>query len=197
MPALKPPGAGLKADGLQFITRNSSKLRGTLRIYGDSWCSQDIDSLGSFQLNELSEIPTPSEHTMPSIAELQVLKDALDAKIAEALAQDAQLKKEQALARTKAREAEVARGLKEIAMLMRQYRLSKEHLFKAAQSAPAQKGGQGGGDMLDGLMPGQLREDARFEFERASNSNEPAKRMSVQEMRQFYENFDNKGAEAP
>ena len=51
---------------------------------------------------------------MPSIAELQVLKDALDAKIAEALAQDAQLKKEQALARTKAREAEVARGLKRL-----------------------------------------------------------------------------------
>ena len=134
---------------------------------------------------------------MPSIAELQVLKDALDAKIAEALAQDAQLKKEQALARTKAREAEVARGLKEIAMLMRQYRLSKEHLFKAAQSAPAQNGSQGGGDTLDGLMPGQLREDARFEFDRASQSKEPAKRMSVEEMRQFYEKFDNKGAEAP
>ena len=51
--------------------------------------------------------------------------------------------------------------------------------------------------MLNGLMPGQLREDAQFEFDRASSSNEPAKRMSVQEMRQFYENFDNKGAEAP
>ena len=48
---------------------------------------------------------TQSEHTMPSIAELQILKDALDAKIAEALAQDALLKKEQELARTKARRA--------------------------------------------------------------------------------------------
>ena len=134
---------------------------------------------------------------MPSIAELQVLKDALDAKIAEALAKDVQLKKEQALAQTKAREAEVARGLKEIALLMRQYRLSKEHLFKAAQSAPAQNGGQGGGDMLNGLKPGQLREDVQFEFDRASRSKEPAKRMSVEEMRQFYEKFDNKGAEAP
>ena len=134
---------------------------------------------------------------MPSIAELQILKDALDAKIAETLAQDALLKKEQALARTKAREAEVAKGLKEIAILMRSYRLNKEHLFKAAQSVPAQNGSQGGGDMLDGLKPGQLREDARFEFERASRSNEPAKRMSVEEMRQFYEKFDNKGAEAP
>ncbi len=81
---------------------------------------------------------------MPSIAELQILKDALDAKIAEALAQDALLKKEQALARTKAREAEVAKGLKEIAILMRSYRLNKEHLFKAAQSVPAQNGSQGG-----------------------------------------------------
>jgi hypothetical protein len=186
----------LFADGLQFITCNSSKMRGTLRIHGDSWCSQDVYSLGSFQLNELSAISTPSEHTMPSIAELQILKDALDAKIAEALAQDALLKKEQALARTKAREAEVAKGLKEIAILMRSYRLNKEHLFKAAQSVPAQNGSQGGGDMLDGLKPGQLREDARFEFERASRSNEPAKRMSVEEMRQFYEKFDNKGAEA-
>jgi hypothetical protein len=51
--------------------------------------------------------------------------------------------------------------------------------------------------MLDGLKPGQLREDARFEFDRASQSKEPAKRMSVEEMRQFYEKFDNKGAEAP
>ena len=51
--------------------------------------------------------------------------------------------------------------------------------------------------MLDGLMPGQLREDARFDIDRASRSKEPAKRMSVEEMRQFYEKFDNKGAEAP
>jgi hypothetical protein len=133
---------------------------------------------------------TQSEHTMPSIPELQILKDALDAKIAEALAQDALLKKEQELARTKAREAEVARGLKEIALLMRQYRLSKEHLFKAAQSAPAKIGSSEAGVMLNGLKPGQLREDARFEFERATGSNEPAKRMSVEEMRQFYEKFD-------
>jgi hypothetical protein len=133
---------------------------------------------------------------MATLAELQILKNALDAKMAEALAQDAQLKKEQALARTKAREAEVARGLKEIAMLMRQYRLSKEHLFKAAQSAPAQNGSQEAGDMLNGLRPGQQREDAHFEFDRASQSKEPAKRMSVEEMRQFYEKFDNKGAEA-
>jgi len=127
---------------------------------------------------------------MPSIAELQILKDALDAKIAEALAQDALLKKEQELARTKAREAEIARGLKEIAQLMRQYRLSKEHLFKAAQSAPAKIDSSQAGVMLNGLKPGQLREDVRFEFERATGSNEPAKRMSVEEMRQFYEKFD-------
>ena len=49
----------------------------------------------------------------------------------------------------------------------------------------------------DQMQAGQLREDAHFEFDRASRSNEPAKRMSVEEMRQFYEKFDNKGAEAP
>jgi hypothetical protein len=68
--------------------------------------------------------------------------------------------------------------------------LSKEHLFKAAQSAPAKIDSSQAGVMLNGLKPGQLREDARFEFERATGSNEPAKRMSVEEMRQFYEKFD-------
>ena len=51
--------------------------------------------------------------------------------------------------------------------------------------------------MLNGLKPGQLRQDARFELERASKSNEQSKRMSVEEMRQFYEQFDNTDADAP
>lgn len=128
---------------------------------------------------------------MPSINELKALKDALDAQIAQALLQEAILKKQQELARTKARESEIAKGLKEIAVLMRQYRLSKEHLFKAVQSAsPQQVVGSESGEFLKAFNPDDIREDVRFEFERAAASNQPARRMSVEEMRQFYEKFD-------
>jgi hypothetical protein len=132
---------------------------------------------------------------MPSIGELQSLKAALDAQIAQALVQEAILKKEQELARSKAREAEIAKGLQEIAGLMRQYRLSKEHLFKAAQSSPAQAAG--GGAMPNGLRSGDIRDDVRFEFERANGSNQLAKPMSVEEMRQFYEKFDAAAPNTP
>jgi hypothetical protein len=127
---------------------------------------------------------------MPAIEDLQKMKAALDAQIAQALVQEAILKKEQELARIKAREAEIATGLQEIAGLMRQYRLSKEHLFKAAQSSPAQAAGTGHGEMLNGLTSGEVRDDVRFEFERANSSNQQARPMSVEEMRQFYEKFD-------
>ena len=127
---------------------------------------------------------------MPAIEDLQKMKAALDAQIAQALVQEAILKKEQELARIKAREAEIATGLQEIAGLMRQYRLSKEHLFKAAQSSPAQAAGAGHGEMLNGLTSGEVRDDVRFEFERANSSNQQARPMSVEEMRQFYEKFD-------
>ena len=127
---------------------------------------------------------------MPAIEDLQKMKAALDAQIAQALVQEAILKKEQELARIKAREAEIATGLQEIAGLMRQYRLSKEHLFKAAQSSPAQGAGAGHGEMLNGLTSGEVRDDVRFEFERANSSNQQARPMSVEEMRQFYEKFD-------
>ena len=127
---------------------------------------------------------------MPAIEDLQKMKAALDAQIAQALVQEAILKKEQELARIKAREAEIATGLQEIAGLMRQYRLSKEHLFKAAQSSPAQAAGAGHGEMLNGLTSGEVRDDGRFEFERANSSNQQARPMSVEEMRQFYEKFD-------
>ena len=127
---------------------------------------------------------------MSAIEDLQKMKAALDAQIAQALVQEAILKKEQELARIKAREAEIATGLQEIAGLMRQYRLSKEHLFKAAQSSPAQAAGAGHGEMLNGLTSGEVRDDVRFEFERANSSNQQARPMSVEEMRQFYEKFD-------
>ena len=75
--------------------------------------------------------------------------------------------------RVKAREAQIATGLKEISVLMRQYRLSKEHLFKAAKSAPpAQVAGAEGGATGRELNP------------------KPARPMSVEEMRQFYGQFD-------
>ena len=128
---------------------------------------------------------------MPAIEDLQKMKAALDAQIAQALVQEAILKKEQALARTKAREAEIAKGLQEIVVLMRQYRLSKEHLFKAVQAAPPLAVvGTESGELLNAFNPNDIRDDTRFDFERAAASNEPARRMSVEEMRQFYDKFD-------
>ena len=128
---------------------------------------------------------------MPAIEELQKMKAALDAQIAQALLQEAILKKERALARTKAREAEIAKGLQEIVGLMRQYKLSKEHLFKAVKTAPPLPVvGTEKAALLDAFNPNDIRDDNRFEFERAAASTEPAKRMSVEEMRQFYEKFD-------
>ena len=128
---------------------------------------------------------------MPAIEDLQKMKAALDAQIAQALVQEAILKKEQALARTKARESEIAKGLQEIVVLMRQYRLSKEHLFKAVQAAPpVPVVGTESGELLRAFNPNDIRDDTRFEFERAAASTEPAKRMSVEEMRQFYDKFD-------
>ena len=128
---------------------------------------------------------------MSAIEDLQRMKAALDAQIAQALVQEAILKKEQALARTKARESEIAKGLQEIVVLMRQYRLSKEHLFKAVQAAPPLPVvGSESGELLKAFNPNDIRDDTRFEFERAAASNEPARRMSVEEMRQFYDKFD-------
>jgi hypothetical protein len=74
---------------------------------------------------------------------------------------------------------------------MRQYRLSKEHLFKAVQTAPPLPVvGSESGELLKAFNPNDIRDDTRFEFERAAASNEPARRMSVEEMRQFYDKFD-------
>ena len=100
-------------------------------------------------------------------------------------------KKQEEVERIKARETEIANGLKEISVLMRQYRLSKEHLFKAAKSAtPMQVAGAGGGANGREFNPNDLRDDLGFEFERPAASNEPARPMSVDEMRQFYAQLD-------
>ena len=128
---------------------------------------------------------------MPDIEDLQKIKAALEEQIAQAMEQQAMLKKQEELERIKARETEIANGLKEISVLMRQYRLSKEHLFKAAKSAtPMQVAGAGGGANGREFNPNDLRDDLGFEFERPAASNEPARPMSVDEMRQFYAQLD-------
>ena len=128
---------------------------------------------------------------MPDIEDLQKIKAALEEQIALALEQQAILKKQEEVERVKARQAEIANGLKEISVLMRQYRLSKEHLFKAAKSAtPIQLAGAEGGATGREFNPNDLRDDLGFEFERPTASNEPARPMSVEEMRQFYGQLD-------
>ena len=121
---------------------------------------------------------------MPDIEDLQKIKAALEEQIAQAMAEKAMLKKQEEVERVKAREAQIANGLKEISVLMRQYRLSKEHLFKAAKSAtPIQLAGAEGGATGREFNPNDLRDDLGFEFERPAVSNEPARHMSVEEMR--------------
>ena len=128
---------------------------------------------------------------MPDIEDLQKIKADLEAQIAQAMEQEASRKKQEEVERVKARQAEIANGLKEISVLMRQYRLSKEHLFKAAKSAtPIQVAGAEGGGAGREFNPNDIRDDLGFGFERPAASNEPARPMSVEEMRQFYGQLD-------
>ena len=135
--------------------------------------------------------PYFSKLAMPDIKDLQKIKAALEEQIAQAMAEKAMLKKQEEVERVKAREAQIANGLKEISVLMRQDRLSKEHLFKAAKSAtPIQLAGAEGGATGREFNPNDLRDNLGFEFERPAVSNEPARHMSVEEMRQFYGQLD-------
>jgi hypothetical protein len=128
---------------------------------------------------------------MPDIEDLQKIKAALEEQIALAMEQEAARKKQEEVERIKARQAEIANGLKEISVLMRQYRLSKEHLFKAAKSAtPIQVASAEGGATGREFNPNDIRDDLGFGFERPAASNEPARPMSVEEMRQFYGQLD-------
>jgi len=128
---------------------------------------------------------------MPDIEDLQKIKADLEAQIAQAMEQEAARKKQEEVERVKARQAEIANGLKEISVLMRQYRLSKEHLFKAAKSAtPIQVASAEGGATGREFNPNDIRDDLGFGFERPAASNEPARPMSVEEMRQFYGQLD-------
>ena len=100
--------------------------------------------------------------------------------------EEARLKKQEEVVRVMAREAQIASGLKEVSVLMRQYRLSKEYIFKAAKSAtPIQLAGVEGGATSREFNPKDLRDDLGFEFERPAASKEPARNMSVEEMRQL------------
>jgi hypothetical protein len=128
---------------------------------------------------------------MPDIEDLQKIKADLEAQIAQAMEQEAARKKQEEVERVKARQAEIANGLKEISVLMRQYRLSKEHLFKAAKSAtPIQVASAEGGATGREFNPNDIRDDLGFGFERPAASNEPARPMSVEDMRQFYGQLD-------
>ena len=135
--------------------------------------------------------PYFSKPAMPDIEDLQKIKAALEEQIAQAMEEKAIRKKQEEVERVKARETEIANGLKEISVLMRQYRLSKEHLFKAAKIAtPMPVAGAGGGANGREFNPNDIRDDLGFEFERPAASNEPARPMSVDEMRQFYAQLD-------
>jgi hypothetical protein len=57
---------------------------------------------------------------MPDIEDLQKIKAALEEQIAQAMEEKARLKKQEEVERVKARQAEIANGLKEISVLMRQ-----------------------------------------------------------------------------
>ena len=62
--------------------------------------------------------------------------------------------------------------------------------LKAAQSSLAQAAGAGPREMRNGLMSGQVRDDARFEFEPGTASNQLASPMSVKGIHQIDEKFD-------
>jgi hypothetical protein len=127
---------------------------------------------------------------MTALEELQHQMAALQQKLAEETLAAAAKQRAMILAREKAREAEVAKGLKEIATLMRHYKLKKEHLFKAAQQSGVVSASGAGGGMEHGAKDSQLRTDVKFDISRNPSSNAPAKPQTVEEMRQFYDKLD-------
>jgi hypothetical protein len=128
------------------------------------------------------------EKAMTAVEALQQQMAALQQKLVEETLAEAVKQREMVLQKAKAREAEVARGLKEIAGLMRQYRLNKEHLFKAAQQSGVVNGSPVGFE--HGAKDSQLRADVTFDVSRNPASSAPAKPKTLEEMRQFYGNMD-------
>ena len=133
---------------------------------------------------------------MTALEELQHQMAALQQKLAEETLAAAANQRAMLLAKEKAREAEVAKGLKEIATLMRHYELKKEHLFKAAQQSGVVGAPGAGGGMEHGAKDSQLRTDVKFDISRNPSSNAPAKPQTVEEMRQFYDKLDTQLNEA-
>ena len=133
---------------------------------------------------------------MTALEELQHQMAALQQKLAEETLAAAAHQRAMILAKEKAREAEVAKGLKEIATLMRHYKLKKEHLFKAAQQSGVVGAPGAGGGMEHGAKDSQLRTDVKFDISRNPSSNAPAKPQTVEEMRQFYDKLDTQLNEA-
>ena len=131
------------------------------------------------------------ENAMTAIEALQQQMADLQQKLAEETLAAAAKQREMVLQKAKAREAEVARGLKEIAGLMRQYRLNKEHLFKAAQQSGVVSGANSANGGFDhGAKESQIRADVKFDISRNPSSGAPAKPQTMEEMRQFYGKLD-------
>ncbi len=131
---------------------------------------------------------------MTALEELQYQMAALQQKLVDETLAEAAKQRELVLLKARAREAEVAKGLKEIAGLMRQYRLKKEHLFKAAQQSGVVGGANGANSLNGGFDHGakdsQVRPDVKFDISRSPSSSAPAKPQTVEEMRQFYGKMD-------
>ena len=128
---------------------------------------------------------------MTALEELEHQMAALQQKLAEETLAAAAKQRALVLAKEKAREAEVTQGLTEIAKLMRQYKLKKEHLFKAAQQTGVVSSANGANGGFDhGAKDKQVRADVKFDISRSPNSSAPAKPLTVEEMRQFYGKMD-------
>ena len=133
---------------------------------------------------------------MTALEELQHQMAALQQKLVEETLAAAANQRALLLAKEKAREAEVAKGLKEIAGLMRHYRLKKEHLFKAAQQSGVVSAGNGAnGGFAHGAKDSQVRADVTFDISKSPASSAPAKPKTLEEMRQFYGNMDSQLSE--
>jgi len=126
---------------------------------------------------------------MTALQELQHQMLVLQEKLAEETLAEAAKQRERVLQLAKAREAEVAKGLTEIASLMQKYRLKREHLFKAAQQTGIVTAASG--SFPHGAKDQQVRADVRFDISRNAGSSAPAKPQTVEEMRQFYGRLDS------
>jgi hypothetical protein len=159
-----------------FVVFGASRIA-TIRVNQDKYCADYVPSYFD------------SENAMTALEELQYQMAVLQQKLADETLAEAAKQRERVLQLAKAREAEVAKGLTEIASLMHKYRLKREHLFKAAQQSGVVNGTNGG--FSHGAKDNQLRADVKFDITRGNITSEPAKPQTVEEMRQFYGKLDS------